>query len=196
MCRCTPIAVVVASALLILPVSGLRHTLQPARRNDTGELGLNDAMVARGKLYFGTATHNHGFRANTTYNRQLNNTHDFGQITAAVSHKWNQIEPERDVFTFERGDEIASLAEGNGQLLRCHALLWHIQLPGWVTDGKFDNATLISVIQNHITHEVSHYKGKCYAWDVVNEGERPNADSQQLVCFFVFCSYQCRALSE
>lgn len=32
-----------------------------------------------------------------------------------------------------------------------------------------DAAQLRQVIQSHIVNEVTHYKGQCYAWDVVNE---------------------------
>lgn len=54
-------------------------------------------------------------------------------------------------------------------VMRCHNLVWYQSLPSWITNGNFDNATLIDIMVNHITNVVTHYKGKCYAWDVVNE---------------------------
>ncbi|KAJ6114320.1 hypothetical protein N7486_000098 [Penicillium sp. IBT 16267x] len=123
--------------------------------------GLDTAAVALGKIYFGTATDNPEL-TDTAYVTQLNNTGDFGQITPGNSQK--------NTFTFTAGDVIADLAEANGQKLRCHNLVWYEQLPSWVTSGTWTNATLLAAMKNHITNVVTHYKGQCYAWDVVNEG--------------------------
>jgi endo-1,4-beta-xylanase len=136
------------------------------RRQSQG--GLNTAAKAYGKLYFGSATDN-GELTDTEYTAILSDSNEFGQITPGNSMKWDTIEPSRGQFNYENGDVIADLAEKNRQLLRCHTLVWYNQLPLWVTNGGFDNATLIEILENHITEEVTHYKGKCYAWDVVNE---------------------------
>ncbi|KAF7590681.1 hypothetical protein BBP40_002516 [Aspergillus hancockii] len=130
--------------------------------------GLHDAAVAKGLLYFGTATDNPEL-TNTAYVTQLNNTNDFGQMTPGNSQKWDTTEPTQNQFSFTKGDVVADLAEANGQKLRCHNLVWHQQLPNWVSSGSWTNETLTAVLKNHITNVVKHYKGRCYAWDVVNE---------------------------
>lgn len=55
-------------------------------------------------------------------------------------------------------------------ILRCHNLVWHTSLPEWVESTNWTVEALSEVIVNHITNVMEHYKGQCYAWDVVNEG--------------------------
>ncbi|KAL3442250.1 endo-1,4-beta-xylanase precursor [Aspergillus insuetus] len=136
--------------------------------NIVSAIGLHEAALAAGLEYFGSATDN-GELSDAPYLTQLSNTDDFGQITPGNSQKWDSTEPSQGTFSFTRGDVIADLAEDNGQLLRCHTLVWHQQLPSWVTSGTWTNATLTAALQNHITNVVTHYRGRCVHWDVVNE---------------------------
>jgi endo-1,4-beta-xylanase len=83
--------------------------------------------------------------------------------------QWIFTEPEQGVFNFTEGDIVTSIAQKNHLIQRCHALVWHSQLAPWVEATNWTADALSSVIVNHITNVMGHYKGKCYAWDVVNE---------------------------
>ncbi|KAF7902847.1 hypothetical protein EAF00_002750 [Botryotinia globosa] len=129
---------------------------------------LNTLAKAAGLKYFGSATDN-GELTDAQYTAILSNNSQFGQITPGNTQKWQYIEPTQNTFSYTRGDVVVDFAEKNDQILRCHNLVWYNQLPSWVTSGTWTNETLIAVLKNHIKNEVTYYKGKCYAWDVVNE---------------------------
>ncbi|EAA26581.3 carbohydrate-binding module family 1 protein [Neurospora crassa] len=130
---------------------------------------LNDLAVAAGLKYFGTAGQEGTITSDTTYRNIINNVHEFGQLTPENGMKWDATEGQPGKFTFQSGDIVAGVAKSNGQLLRCHTLVWYSQLPSWVSNGSWNRNTLQSVIESHISNVMGHYKGQCYAWDVVNE---------------------------
>jgi len=126
---------------------------------------LNTLARRVGKLYFGTATDN-TFNL-STYTHIL--AHEFGQLTPANGQKWMYSEPLPGVFNYTYGSIVPAIAASNHQLLRCHTLVWHSQLPAWVENGNFTQTSLTAVIERHVTNLVTKFKGRCYAWDVVNE---------------------------
>ncbi|WP_217210767.1 non-reducing end alpha-L-arabinofuranosidase family hydrolase [Streptomyces sp. AC550_RSS872] len=115
--------------------------------------------------YFGTAVAA-GRLGDSTYSTILDR--EFNMITPENEMKWDTIEPSRGKFNFGPADSIVSHASAHGQRLRGHTLVWHSQLPGWVSAIK-DAGTLRGVMNNHITQQMAHYKGKIHSWDVVNE---------------------------
>jgi endo-1,4-beta-xylanase len=82
--------------------------------------------------------------------------------------KWDQIEPTRGAFSFGPADQIVTFAMQNGMKIKGHTLVWHKQLPAWVTSLS-TAADVRAAMLEHINGVVSHYKGKVTAWDVVNE---------------------------
>ena len=93
----------------------------------------------------------------------------FSAITPENEMKWVSIEPQQGVYTFGQADAEVQFAEQHHQLVRGHNLVWHSQLPDWLTGGSFTNDQLAAILKQHIFTEVGHFRGKIWQWDVVNE---------------------------
>lgn len=126
--------------------------------------GLAAAMRAAGREYIGTALTLRGSSTEENIIRQ-----EFNSVTPENAMKWDATEPSRGQFNFGGGDNIANFARQNGMEMRCHTLVWHSQLPSWVSSGSWTNSSLQSVMQSHIDNVAGRWRGQCTHWDVVNE---------------------------
>jgi len=83
------------------------------------------------------------------------------------------IHPAEDRYNWAAADAIVDFATAHGMRVRGHNLCWHEQTPAWLfkdaAGDTVDKAVLLKRLKDHITAVVSRYKGRVYAWDVVNE---------------------------
>lgn len=97
----------------------------------------------------------------------------FSSLTAENVMKWEEIHPKKNKYNFKISDLIVSMAQENDQDLIGHTLVWHNQIPEWVTrnpDGSLvEKNKLFDNITQHISSVAGRYSGKIKGWDVVNE---------------------------
>ena len=139
MARLKPTPLIIVSLLVILnkPISAQNHT------NSTE--GLHSLFVEAGKLYFGTAMETNNLN-DTAYMAIATNKNEFGLITPENSQKWETTQPRRNTFSFVKADEIISKAQLHGQLIRCHTLTWHSQLPSFGKSSLEDLSLSVPII--------------------------------------------------
>ena len=107
----------------------------------------------------------------------------FASLTAENVMKMGPIHPEENRYFWDNADKIVDFVVSNGLKMRGHTLCWHQQTPEWIFKDAAGNQVtkevLLARLKEHIQQVVSRYKGKVYAWDVVNEAVE---DKGELVC--------------
>jgi endo-1,4-beta-xylanase len=97
----------------------------------------------------------------------------FNSITAENVMKPALIHPEENRYFWDDADKLVNFAEANGIKMRGHTLCWHAQTGAWMFVDSLGNPAskelALKRLKDHITTVVSRYKGKVYAWDVLNE---------------------------
>ncbi len=99
---------------------------------------------------------------------------EFSSVTAENAMKCGSLSRGRNDYNFKPADEMVAFAEKHKMKVRGHTLIWHQSVPGWIIKETWTKETLLAWLKEYITNVVTHFKGKIYAWDVVNEVYEPN----------------------
>jgi len=168
-------ALTATSSAVATPAGADHHRGGHHHQGSTAPRDSLRALADEVGLRVGVAVNTDLLGENATYTRIVNQ--QFSTVTPENVMKWEVVEPTRGTYNWAPADELVASARRNGQLVRGHTLVWHSQLPKWLAttaaDGSqsttLSKAELRAVLKRHIRDQVTHFKGRIWQWDVVNE---------------------------
>ena len=123
--------------------------------------------AAAGDFGIGAAVNRGAFFDDAAYRAVLGR--EYNMLVAENVMKMHHLRPGPDTFDFEAADAMVDFALSNDMRVRGHTLLWHQSVPQWLATGAWTRAQALDILHDHIMNVVTHFKGRVFAWDVVNE---------------------------
>ncbi len=143
------------------------------------------ALAQRHGLRLGTAVNMTALDDSSDPQYRAITASQFSTVTPENVMKWEALEPTQGTYDWSKADELVDFARAHNQLVRGHVLVWHNQLPTWLTDGvnngTISDEQLRALLKKHITDVVSHFRGRIWQWDVVNEAASDPWDSPSTI---------------
>ena len=160
------------ASLAVVPGTALAVPTPPAdptASRHSAVIGKNTlrSLAEEAGIEFGVAV-NTDLLANNGKYRHIVNT-QYSSVTAENVMKWEALNPAPGVYDWAAAEELIANAEANGQVVRGHTLVWHNQLPTWLTTGDYSAEELRTILENHVRKVAGHFAGRIQQWDVVNE---------------------------
>lgn len=134
-----------------------------------GSAALRELAAGR-HLDVGVAVSAGALREDPLYREWLGR--EFSLLSTENAFKFGPLRPARNRYDFRDADAIVAFAQSHRMRIRGHTLVWKRQLPEWLTNEAFTREELLAILRGHILHVVGRYRGRVYAWDVVNEALR------------------------
>lgn len=140
------------------------------RRDPKPWVPLGKLAAARG-IDFGMAVNPHRLADTPSYGELL--ARECTIVTPENAMKWEALHPARDRYDFQQADAIVDFAAKHNIKVHGHTFVWHRALPPWVAREATDKASAETILREHITAVMQHFKGRVLSWDVVNEAIQP-----------------------
>ena len=125
------------------------------------------ALALSSDIRFGAAVNVEVLNTDKAYARLL--AREFNLVTPENAMKFSIVQPERGRFDFTQADALIEFAKAHAMQVNGHVLVWHQQLPDWLSQGNFSRDELKAILREHIQTVVSRYRGRVASWDVAAE---------------------------
>lgn len=159
-------SIFVVLILLAATASYAGEPMKAPMKNSAPRPSLRSFVPARG-VHVGAAVGDGPLRSESLYAQTLGR--EFSMVTPENAMKFAAVHPRWQRYTFSAADAILAFAKANAMQVRGHPLVWHDELPRWLTEGRFTPAEMMATLRQHILTVAGRYRGKIFAWDVVNE---------------------------
>ena len=94
---------------------------------------------------------------------------DFNLVEPEDAMKWWVLRPRPEAFDFTQADLVVDFAQAHRMKVRGHTLVWGWSNPSWLNIDSLNAEQLNALLEEHIAKVVGRYRGRVFAWDVVNE---------------------------
>jgi len=131
-----------------------------------GRLSLAE-MASQAGLLIGVEVEPEDMAADPEYNPIV--AREFDLVTPGNALKLGLIRKTADRYVFGPADVVVDFASQNGLLVRGHTLVWHEEVPSWLTAADLNSEDLSGLLKDHIDALVGRYQGRIHYWDVLNE---------------------------
>jgi len=125
-------------------------------------------LAAKKGLLVGTAFSCDTFRKDPMYGEVL--AREFNGLVAENEMKLDVLQRVRGQFDFGPADIMMAFARRHDMKVRAVPLAWHDALPEWASDKTFPRQEALDILREHISTVMRHFRGRVFAWDVLNEG--------------------------
>lgn len=93
---------------------------------------------------------------------------EFDMVVSENSEKWSTIHSNLNEYFFDEADKLVNFASHHKMASRGHVLVYSRKMPDWFNNLK-DKKEMEKQIEGHVKTIAGRYKGRVYAWDVINE---------------------------
>jgi endo-1,4-beta-xylanase len=130
--------------------------------------GLKDIAGRRG-ITFGCAVQAELLGRHEAYTAAVQR--EAAVVTPEGEGKWAVLQPKEGEFNFAPLEAVAGFAQGRGQDVRGHTLIWHAAQPPWLQETlqSASGERCRRAMEQHLDNVLARMRGRIRDWDVVNE---------------------------